>query len=48
MVAPFILIGLGLVFLANNFDMLELAFLRQWWPVILILLGIGMLFQRRG
>ncbi|MBP7066544.1 DUF5668 domain-containing protein [Ferrovibrio sp.] len=46
MVAPFILIGLGLLFLANNFDMLSLAFLRQWWPLILIVLGIGMLFQR--
>ncbi len=46
MVAPFILIGLGALFLANNFDMLSLDFLKQWWPMILILLGVGMLVQR--
>ncbi|MBP6818731.1 DUF5668 domain-containing protein [Ferrovibrio sp. MS7] len=47
MVGPLILIGLGALLLANNFDMLSLAFLNQWWPAILIILGVGMLFQRR-
>ena len=35
-----ILIVVGGVLLANNFGLLEWAWLRQWWPVALIALGI--------
>jgi hypothetical protein len=35
-----ILIIVGGVLLANNFGLLEWGWLRQWWPVALIVLGI--------
>jgi hypothetical protein len=35
-----ILIIVGGVLLANNFGLLEWGWLRQWWPVALIALGI--------
>lgn len=35
-----ILVVLGCVFLANNFGLLEWSWLRQWWPVALIALGV--------
>jgi hypothetical protein len=35
-----ILIVVGGVLLANNFGLLEWGWLRQWWPVALIALGI--------
>jgi len=35
-----ILIVVGAVLLANNFHLLEWGWLRQWWPVALIALGI--------
>ena len=35
-----ILIVVGAVLLANNFGWLEWSWLRQWWPVALIALGI--------
>ena len=35
-----ILIVVGGVLLANNFGLLEWGWLRQWWPVALIVLGI--------
>jgi Domain of unknown function (DUF5668) len=35
-----ILIVVGAVLLANNFGFLEWAWLRQWWPALLIGLGI--------
>lgn len=35
-----ILVVLGCVFLANNFGLLEWGWLRQWWPVALIALGV--------
>jgi len=35
-----ILIVVGAVLLANNFGLLEWGWLRQWWPVALIALGV--------
>lgn len=35
-----ILVVIGCLFLANNFGLLEWGWLRQWWPLILI--GIGL------
>jgi hypothetical protein len=35
-----ILILVGVLLLANNFDMLALGWLRQWWPAILIAVGV--------
>jgi cell wall-active antibiotic response 4TMS protein YvqF len=35
-----ILIVVGALLLANNFDLLQFAWLRQWWPVILIAVGV--------
>ncbi len=35
-----ILVVVGALLLANNFDLLSLGWLRQWWPVLLIVLGV--------
>ena len=35
-----ILVVVGALLLANNFDLLPLGWLRQWWPVILIAVGL--------
>jgi hypothetical protein len=35
-----ILVIVGALLLANNFDLLSLGWLRQWWPVILIVVGL--------
>ena len=34
-----ILVVVGALLLAHNFDLLSLGWLRQWWPVLLIVLG---------
>jgi uncharacterized membrane protein YfcA len=36
----FILVIVGALLLANNFDLLPVGWLRQWWPVLLIALGL--------
>lgn len=36
---PFILIGIGILFLLMNFDLLDFDRLFRWWPVILIVAG---------
>jgi hypothetical protein len=47
MVGPFILIGLGLIFLLQNFHIFELdRLIDTWWPLILIAVG-GFLAWRR-
>jgi hypothetical protein len=46
MTAPLILIGLGIAFLLHNFGMLSFEFLRLWWPMILIILGLSIMYQR--
>jgi hypothetical protein len=35
-----ILIVVGAVLLANNFGLVEWGWMRQWWPVILIAVGL--------
>ena len=43
------LVIIGVLILAHNLDLLELnvfQLLRVWWPLILILLGIGMFFTK--
>ena len=35
-----ILVILGCLFLANNFGYLEWGWLRQWWPLLLIAVGL--------
>ena len=47
-----ILIIVGALLLANNFDLLPPHWLRQWWPLILIAVGLMSLLRpdraRRG
>ena len=41
---PLIMIGIGAIFLARNFG---LGFdIGRWWPVLLVLVGLGMLIDR--
>ena len=42
-----ILILLGCLFLANNFGFIEWSWLRQWWPLILIGVGVWSIIDRR-
>jgi hypothetical protein len=43
---PVVLIILGVVFLLENLGLLELRRIVRFWPVLLILLGFYMLFER--
>ena len=44
-----ILVIVGAALLANNFGLLELAWLRLWWPAILIAVGLwSILRPQRG
>jgi len=45
-VAPVVLIFVGIVFLLNNLEILELARVLRYWPVLLIALGVYMLYIR--
>ena len=45
-VAPLVLIALGVVFLLNSLDIVELHRLLRFWPVVLIALGLYMLYAR--
>lgn len=48
-VAPLVLILLGAFFLANNLGWTDLSLGRMiatWWPAILIVVGVVMLFDR--
>ena len=45
-VAPVVLIALGVVFLLDNLDLLELRRMLRYWPVLLIALGVYMLYIR--
>ena len=42
-----ILIVIGCLFLANNFGLIEWGWLRQWWPLILIAVGVWSILDRR-
>ena len=45
-VVPVALIGLGIVFLLNNLDLLRLRVVLRYWPALLILAGVWMLYSR--
>jgi cell wall-active antibiotic response 4TMS protein YvqF len=45
-VAPIVLIAVGVIFLLNNLNILELRRLLRFWPVVLIALGLYMLYAR--
>ena len=44
--APIILIGIGVVFLLNNLEIVRLYQIFRFWPAFLILLGVYMLYAR--
>jgi len=50
--AGIILIVIGLAFLAHNLGVLPWGWLRDWWPLILIVVGVWSLLshpqRRRG
>lgn len=43
---PAALIGIGVLFLLNNLDLLRISQLLRYWPVVLIGLGLYMLYVR--
>lgn len=45
-VAPALLIALGVVFLLNNLEILELRRVLRYWPALLIVLGVYRLYIR--
>jgi hypothetical protein len=45
-VVPVVLIGLGILFLLNNLDLLRLRDVLRFWPVVLIAGGAWMLYER--
>jgi hypothetical protein len=45
-VAPMVLIGLGILFLLINFDLLRFRDVVRYWPIFLIALGAYMLYSR--
>jgi len=44
--APVLLIGFGLLFLLDNLDLLRIGRLLRYWPALLIVLGLYLLFER--
>jgi hypothetical protein len=47
-IGAFILIGLGVLFLANSMGLLRLYRIGDFWPLILIALGLYLFFTRAG
>ncbi|WP_418318314.1 LiaF transmembrane domain-containing protein [Piscinibacter sakaiensis] len=47
--APLLLIALGIFFLLSNLGMLPQIgpLIARWWPLILIVIGVGLLLKRR-
>jgi hypothetical protein len=45
-IAPILLIVLGVIFLLNNLDFLQVDRMIRYWPVLLIVLGVYMLYLR--
>jgi len=44
-----ILVVIGALLLAHNFDLLQFGWLRQWWPAILIAIGLwSIIDNKRG
>ena len=44
--APMLLIGFGLLFLLDNLDLLKIDRLLRYWPALLIVLGLFLLYER--
>jgi len=44
--APMLLIGFGLLFLLDNLDLLRIGRLLRYWPALLIVLGLYLLYER--
>ena len=44
--APVLLIGFGLLFLLDNLDLLRIGRLLRYWPALLIMLGLFLLYER--
>jgi len=47
-IAPILLIGFGTLFLLGNLELLDIDRLLNYWPVLLIALGVYMLAVRFG
>ena len=47
-IGAFVLIGLGVLFLLNEMDVLNFDRLWRFWPLVLIAVGIRVLMRRRG
>jgi putative Mn2+ efflux pump MntP len=45
-VGPIVLIVIGILFLLSNLDIIEFRRLIRFWPALLIVLGIYMLYER--
>ncbi len=42
-----ILVVIGALLLANNFGLLTFGWLQQWWPILLIALGVMSILRPR-
>ncbi len=49
-IGAYILIGLGIIFLLSNLGLLPRLrpLMAQWWPVILIIVGIWLLLRHKS
>jgi hypothetical protein len=49
-IGGYILIGLGIIFLLSNLGWLPpvRSLMAQWWPLILIIVGIWLLLRRKS
>ncbi len=47
-IGAFVLIGLGILFLLNEMDVVNFDRLWRFWPLVLIAIGIRVLMRRRG
>ena len=45
-VAPVVLIGLGIIFLLNNLELWDLRRALRYWPALMIVVGVYMLYAR--
>ena len=51
LIPALVLIAVGTLFLLNNLGLTHLslgALIQTWWPAVLILVGISLLFKNRG
>ena len=40
-----VLVIVGSVLLAHNFDLIQWAWIKQWWPALLIVIGLWSIFR---